>query len=91
MRIAWTPAAADDLERISDYLLEQNPAVATKIVRQIYTAINPLKRFPSLGRPGRKEGTRELVVSSLPYIIIYEVLGQTIRIARILHGAQRWP
>jgi toxin ParE1/3/4 len=91
MRVLWTPAAADDLEQIADYLLEQNPAVATEIARRIYTAINPLKKFPNLGRPGRKDGTRELVVSSLPYIIIYEVAGQRIRIARILHAAQRWP
>jgi len=28
MRVAWTPAAADDLERITDYLFEQSPAIA---------------------------------------------------------------
>lgn len=91
MKIAWTPGAADDLEQIADYLLEQNPAVATRIVRQIYTAANSLRKFPNLGRPGRKTGTKELVLSSLPYIIIYEVVDSRIRIARILHGAQRWP
>lgn len=91
MKILWTPAAADDLERIADYLLEQNPGVATEIVQRIYNATGPLKRFPNLGRPGRKHGTRELVLSPLPYIIIYEVVAERIRITRILHGAQRWP
>lgn len=91
MKVAWTPAAADDLEQIADYLLEQNPEVATRIVRQIYTAANSLKKFPNLGRPGRKSGTQELIVGSLPYIIIDEIIEKRIRITRILHGAQRWP
>jgi toxin ParE1/3/4 len=91
MKILWTPAAADDLERIADYLLEKNPAVATDIVRRIYSALDPLKKFKDIGRPGRKKGTRELVVSSLPYVIIYEVVEQVVRVTRILHGAQRWP
>jgi toxin ParE1/3/4 len=91
MRVLWTPAAADDLEKIADYLLEKNPAVATEIVRRIYKALDPLKRFKVIGRPGRKRGTRELVVSLLPYVIVYEVTGQAVRVTRILHGAQRWP
>lgn len=91
MRIAWTPAAADDLEQISNYLYEQNPAAAVRLVRQIYSAAFALQKFPNQGRPGKKEGTRELVLAGLPYIIIYEISGQTLRMARVLHGAQRWP
>ncbi len=91
MRVAWTPAAADDLERITDYLFEQNPAIAASVVRRIYSAPDILRQFPQSGRPGRKDGTRELVLSSLPYIIVYEVTGQTVRLLRVLHGAQIWP
>ncbi len=91
MRIAWTPAAADDLEQISDYLYEQSVATAVRLVRQIYSAASALQKFPNQGRPGKKEGTRELVLPGLPYIIIYEVKGQMLRIVRVLHGAQRWP
>ena len=91
MRVLWTPAAADDLEHIADYLLEHNPAIATEIVRRIYTAANRLRKFPNIGRTGRKAGTRELVLTSLPYIVIYELVEDAVRITRILHGAQRWP
>jgi plasmid stabilization system protein ParE len=35
MRIAWTPAAAADLEQISDFLFESSPATAVRLVRQI--------------------------------------------------------
>jgi len=91
MRILWTPTAADNLESIADYLYEQNPASADQIVRRVYQAPAILRQFPNSGRVGRKEGTRELVLPSLPYIIVYEVRGNNVRLLRVLHGAQRWP
>jgi toxin ParE1/3/4 len=92
MRIVWTPSAADDLEQINDYLFERNPMIAAVVVRKIYSAPDILKRFPNRGRPGRKDGTRELVLSPLPYIIIYEIAPQlVVRLLRIVHGSQKWP
>ncbi|MGO8736740.1 MAG: type II toxin-antitoxin system RelE/ParE family toxin [Terriglobia bacterium] len=50
-----------------------------------------LLTFPYRGRVGKKEGTRELVLSSLPYVAVYRVSGEAIHIVRILHGAQKRP
>jgi plasmid stabilization system protein ParE len=49
------------------------------------------KLSPNRGRPGKKQGTRELVIPSLPYIVAYQVSEDTVYIARILHAAQQWP
>ncbi len=46
---------------------------------------------PRRGRPGRVAGTRELVVPGTPYIVVYAVGADYVRIHRVLHGAQRWP
>jgi plasmid stabilization system protein ParE len=48
-------------------------------------------KFAELGRPGRVDGTRKLVIQRTPYIAAYRVAGNTIRILRVLHGAQIWP
>ena len=90
-RIRWTIAATTDLESIADYLFEKSPLNAAQLVRKIYEAPSNLKNYPNLGRPGKKEGTRELVLSPLPYIVIYKILDDTVFIVRILHGAQDWP
>ena len=37
---------------------------------------------------GREKGTRELVLSPLPYIAVYRVRESTIEILHIWHGAQ---
>jgi plasmid stabilization system protein ParE len=44
-----------------------------------------------LGGPGKKAGTRELVIASLPYLAVYRVHENVVELLRILHGAQRWP
>jgi addiction module RelE/StbE family toxin len=91
MQLRWTEEAADDLERIADYLLIHAPGQAPDLVRAVYDAPSALLTFPNRGRQGKKEGTRELVLSPLPYILVYTVRADVIFIVRILHGAQNWP
>jgi addiction module RelE/StbE family toxin len=91
MRLRWTEEAAADLEHITDYLFENAPGRAAELVREIYNAPSALLTFPYRGRPGKKEGTREFVLPRLPYILVYQITGEVIYIARILHGAQKWP
>jgi addiction module RelE/StbE family toxin len=91
MRVRWTEAASDDLEGVADYLLEHASATATRDVRAIYEAAEGLVDFPRRGRPGRRAGTRELVLSPLPYLIVYRIAEKDVLIVRILHSRQRWP
>ena len=91
MELRWTEEAAADLEHIADYLFQNAPERAAGLVRGIYNAPAALRTFAYRGRAGRKEGTRELVLSSLPYIVVYQITGEVIHIVRILHGAQKWP
>jgi toxin ParE1/3/4 len=48
---------------------------------------------PELGRPGRTQGTRELVIARTPYIVAYRVdeHRNEVTIVRVRHGARRWP
>jgi toxin ParE1/3/4 len=91
MQLRWTTAAADDLEGIAEYLFEKSPQNAAQLIQKIYEAPSILKSYPNLGRPGKKEGTRELVIAPLPYIVVYQTRDDTLYIVRILHGAQDWP
>ena len=83
MRVRWTTDAADDLERICDYIAESRPESARRVAQSIVQGIASLDTFPNRGRPGRVEGTRELVFVSLPF--------DEVQVLRILHGAQQWP
>ena len=92
MRIRWTEPATRDLFQIADYLEKHgSSAVARHITLSIYERVGTLAQFPEQGRTGRKSGTRELVLSGLPYLAVYRLGGVAIEILRILHGAQIWP
>jgi len=92
MRTRWTEPVARDLTSVCDYTQEHNgPEAARKLALRIYEAVGFLPRFPHLGRLGRKPGTRELVLSGSPFLVVYRLRKDVVEIARILHGAQKWP
>jgi toxin ParE1/3/4 len=91
MQIRWSPAAAEDLFRIVEYIRQENPPAARRIAKTIYESAGSLKSFPYRGRTGRVEGTRELPLPSLPFVVVYRVMRDVVEIANVVHGAQRWP
>lgn len=44
-----------------------------------------------MGRVGRVDGTRELVITTTPYSVVYFVDEQEIIIIRFLDARQLWP
>jgi addiction module RelE/StbE family toxin len=90
IRIRWTAPAADDLESIKNYLQKHYPHFAEPTVRTIYRRIRSLKAAPNRGRPGHRNGTRELILAPLPYVIVYSVKSGAVQILHVYHGAQDW-
>jgi toxin ParE1/3/4 len=91
MEIVWRRTALNDLETIREFIAQDNPEAATRVRDTIRTAIDRLARHPRLGRAGRVEGTRELIISNAPYIVAYRVVEDQLRILAILHTSRRWP
>ena len=91
MKIIWSPEACADLDRICDYLLAERPSLALETLDRIEGRVEALRDHTALGRPGRVTGTRELVISGLPYVIPYRVKTGRIEIVRVLHAARQWP
>ncbi|MFZ5593745.1 MAG: type II toxin-antitoxin system RelE/ParE family toxin [Pseudomonadota bacterium] len=91
MRIYWTGRAERDADEITDYIAEDNPVAAVEVRDEIERHVDRLADHPSLGRPGRSVGTRELIIPGLPYIVAYRVRNEMIEILRVLHVAQVWP
>lgn len=91
MRVRWLARALRDLEAIADYIAMDNPAAALRMVDRVEECTARLEDHPQQGRPGRVDGTRELVVSSTPYLVVYRLGSRTVDVLRVLHGAQQWP
>lgn len=91
MSIAWLPAASNNRFEQLDYIAKDNPLAAISQDEQIERQANMLLQHPQMGRPGRKKGTRELVISRTPFVVVYRVIGERIEVIRLLHGSQKYP
>jgi len=94
MTIRWTQPANDDFLSLASWIAASNPTAADQVGRRILAAVEQLDDYPLRGRPGRSPDTRELVISGLPYLVIYSVESadpRTVIILRVLHGAMLWP
>lgn len=91
MTLVWLVRAIVDRDAQLDYIARENPFAAIDQGDHIARQVGQLVQHPEMGRPGRMQGTRELVVSRTPFIVIYRIQRERIELLRVLHGAQRWP
>ena len=90
MRVKWTRKALINLDDAVEYIARDNPTAARKVALRIWDGSQMLALQPNLGRPGRVQNTRELVISDLPYILPYSQKGNTIYILRVMHTSMMW-
>ncbi len=89
MSLIFRRKALNDLRAIFDYIRQDNVQSAFDTVRTILEAIELLKEFPLLGRPGIVPKTRELAIARTAYICVYRIAKKTMEIVAIFHYAQK--
>jgi toxin ParE1/3/4 len=88
MIIRWTVTAQRDLNEIDDYVTQDNPGAAARLIEEIRNGVGKLVTFPHMGREGLVPGTRELVMAGLPYGIAYRLRQGDIEVLAVLHTAR---
>ncbi len=92
MKIAWTELASNDLSNIYEFIAQDDPRIAARIVTAVVAHVErQLLEYPNSGRAGRVAGTMELVVPRLPYIVPYRINGEQLEILRVYHAKRMWP
>lgn len=87
----WTKQAVEDLNSAYDHLSTESPHLIPMTIEVILSSIKQIKMFPESGRPGRVDGTRELVITTIPFIVVYRKKSETLEILSILHQLRKWP
>ena len=90
--IAWRPLARDDPRAIVRHIGQDSPANAGRFGAGIRQQVGSLASHPELGRIGRFDGIRELVVHP-NYLVFYriETKDRRIDVLRVRHVAQQTP
>jgi len=91
VKIRWTRLAVEDLNLAYEYIAAENPSAAHAVMARIESAVDVLRAHPEIGRSGRVEGTRELIISGTPFIVAYRIARDRVEILAVIHGARRWP
>jgi toxin ParE1/3/4 len=88
----WTDKALDDLLTIQEYISQDNPKASIDITNKIVLkVVEQLSRFQNMGKAGRVNGTRELIIPNTPYIAVYWIKSNTVEVLRVLHTSMKWP
>ena len=91
MLVRWLTPAKKDMLQLVDWYEHNAPEALSAVAQGIWDAAQSLDRLPYRGRPGLVDGTRELLISKLPYMLVYVVQGDEVSILRLLHQHQNWP
>lgn len=91
-QVLWTDEAEVDLENIlAFYFNEAGERVAKAVHERMHAQIGKLWLFPERCRTGRIAGTKEYVLSHLPYVAVVQIEGQTVYVLNVIHTARKFP
>ena len=91
MTIVWTRRAVRHLAALRAFIARDSSRHAERVAMQILEAVELLAGKPSIGRPGRLTGTRDLVVAGTPYGVPYRIRNGRLELIAVFHGRQKWP
>lgn len=74
MKVVWLTRARIERQKAIDYIARDSPQAALGQLQEIERQTDNLFDFPEIGRPGRKRGTRELVI---PGMLFWRCIGST--------------
>ena len=92
LKIVWTSGAQAEFDEICGYIAKDSERYALRMGEQFIAQVEWAAQYPLAGavmRSFRRFGVRQTFCGQ--YRIIYRVVGATLRVLAIRHGARRVP
>ena len=88
MKVVWSSQAISELEQIQEFIEQESPRGAQRIWVRIVQRVASQTIMP-LAAPLEGEGpARRLVITRTPYIVLYQVADDELRVEAVFHAAQ---
>ena len=93
MRVELTDDAALDIEQIVEFIADRGDVRnARRIYQRIHEHILTLENFPERVEESEAyPGARELVIKRLPYVAVFYIEGDVVRVVAVVHTRRRLP
>lgn len=85
MKLRYLRKALQDISEIHAFTAQHDARAARAVAARIKAGIDRLQRHPFSAREGRRPGTRELVITRYPYVVIYRIHDPFVEILRVYH------
>lgn len=94
MIVLFRPQAVEDVVEAAAWYEAHAPGLGEQLIDEILTATHRAQENPELFRIVRREGNvRRILTKRFPYRIFFSVVGETLYVHAVLHGARhdrRW-
>jgi toxin ParE1/3/4 len=94
MIVIFRPQAVEDVIEAAAWYEAHGPGLGEQLIDEILTATHRAQENPELFRIVRREGNvRRVLTKRFPYRIFFSVVGETLYVHAVLHGARhdrRW-
>ena len=89
-KVTWRKPALDDVAKIVTYTkIEWGIAQADKIVDIFEQTTRFLSESPKIGKRVRRKNVYALVLSKVPFVVVYEMKGQDVIVNKVIHMSKR--
>lgn len=88
MRLRLSPRVPEDLGEIADYIAQDSPKQAVRVLQLLHDRMKEIARQPQLYRLRPELGVDARLASVGNYIILFRIRGTTVRIERVLYGGR---
>jgi len=88
MRVEFSRFVPTDLEAIGDYIARDNPRRAVTFIDEIQNKVRSIGKAPQHYQLRPEIGDEARLATVGQYVILFRVIGRTVRIERIIFGGR---
>ena len=90
IKVVWSQQARQEWAAQYRFYFERNPDAARRLRQAVMEGAQRLRTYPKIGRPGRVTGSRELIISGTPFLLVYDENPVRVEILHVYDGRQNW-
>jgi plasmid stabilization system protein ParE len=88
MRLRLSPLVPSDLEEIAEYIAQDSPRHAVRMLRLLHTKISEIAKQPEMYRLRPEIGSEARLATLGNYVILFRIRKNVVRIERVVHGSR---
>jgi plasmid stabilization system protein ParE len=88
MRLRLSPCVPGDLEEIAEYIAQDSPRHAARMLRLLRARIKEIARNPRIYRLRPEIGAEARLATLGNDVILFRIRQNTVRIERVAHGSR---